>query len=147
VVGKDLLDAYFADLLNRPPDPGAYATYLGKNSQDVYHQIRTSQERTNRVNQQNQELQVARDQAARIPGLEQQVAVDKARIEELEFQAADTEKALVALRLEVEKQAKEIERLTKELNESGKPQAPNIEEAIKTIGDWIKSLLKRGDKK
>src|SRR3990167_4021513 len=72
MVGQDLLNAYYLDLLGRSPDPGA-AGYLGKPSIEVYHSIRTSQERTNRVNALNAELQTAKAQAAKVPALEQQI--------------------------------------------------------------------------
>src|SRR3990167_6767616 len=72
MVGQDLLNAYYLDLLGRSPDPGA-AGYLGKPSIEVYHSIRTSQERTNRVNALNAELQTAKAQAAKVPTLEQQI--------------------------------------------------------------------------
>src|SRR3990167_5468490 len=73
MVGQDLLNAYYLDLLGRSPDPGA-AGYLGKPSIEVYHSIRTSQERTNRVNALNAELQNAKDQAAKVPALENTIA-------------------------------------------------------------------------
>jgi len=80
MVNKDLLNAFFIDLLGRSPDPGAISTYQDKPDWpaiNVYHAIRTSAERA------------------------QYLAKKQAELDSLKTSLANLDKEVVALRVEV----------------------------------------------
>lgn len=148
VVTQDLLNAYFLDLLGRLPDPGANATYIGKHPQDVYHAIRTSTERNQKLAREAAELNDAKAKASRVPELEQNLAASNARIVQLDAQATDNLKAIEALGADNKALYTKIAELEKKLLdcESSKPTAPSLEDAFRIIIETIKKILGGGEK-
>jgi len=144
VVNKDLLNAYFQDLLGRTPDPGAYSAYIGKPSINVYHAIRTSPERAKRVAAQNAAIQADKNQIA---SLTAKVTEQAGQIEALELRNTNLEEQVEATKNSYEGLLKQVDILNEEVVRLKKllEAVPEPVQPIKevSIGDLINEIFNR----
>lgn len=110
MVNQDLLNAFYLDLLGRLPDPSGNTSYLGQPTIEVYHAIRTSQERVDKLAREAAELNAAKTEAAKVPGLEEQM-------KQFQGQIVDLNNALENLKQELSLQVAQVASLSKQVTE------------------------------
>jgi hypothetical protein len=149
MVNKDLLNAFFIDLLERSPDPGAVSTYQDRpdwSAIQVYHAIRTSPERAALVAKKQSELDVLKTQLTNIDNEVVALRVEvKNNNELLKSQGGvidRQEEELENQRKNILDQEKEIEVLNQRIKELATQQGNDSPSPLQSLLDRIITWFK-----